>query len=382
MTGQQVTRSRAAAWRNHLRAGGTTPWLAFDGAPEPEDGWVPGAQQLELLRRVNQLGAPPAGVADRILGAPLPFRGMPDLDLAGTLSGEHGPEPVDPSRLPPAELVRVAVAVLTDVAVARTARGCGPDPQRGRHRLLGRARRLLRTPVTLAGPPAVTRAVRRQLVADGAVVGHGGDVVVVGAPLDRMLADAWWRRVVTHGAPPWPRWLREVVARDQLPAPADLAVLARRWEERRPGRVVVAATPADAFARAGGHGALDVPARNGPHAELERRVGMLLGVRVSPAQRTRLLARGVLPDGVHDVAQVPLALTPQAHAWALDRAERLADEIRRGGYPVVGDPELLRPAGAPVEHVGRLIGRGVLPLAVAALHASEPALESMVGEGE
>ncbi len=43
-------------WVAHLRAGGTTPWLEWTdpgAGDEPAGRALPGAQQLELLRRIN-----------------------------------------------------------------------------------------------------------------------------------------------------------------------------------------------------------------------------------------------------------------------------------------------------------------------------------------
>ena len=50
--------ARAAAWVAHLREGGTTPWAEWTGTVDgPTPPVLPGAQQLELLRRVNQRAA-------------------------------------------------------------------------------------------------------------------------------------------------------------------------------------------------------------------------------------------------------------------------------------------------------------------------------------
>lgn len=114
--------ARAWGWVAHLREGGTTPWLAWstdgpaagavDGAvDEAVDGPLPGAQQLELLRRLNLAGPPPAtGLADRVLAADATGRGRPDLELVGVAERlPYGFEPVDPATLSDDELLRVAV---------------------------------------------------------------------------------------------------------------------------------------------------------------------------------------------------------------------------------------------------------------------------------
>ncbi|WP_298748752.1 hypothetical protein, partial [uncultured Nocardioides sp.] len=62
--------ARAAAWVAHLRQGGTTPWAAWTGTVAgPASPLLPGAQQLELLRRVNQRGPVPPALVERGLSA-------------------------------------------------------------------------------------------------------------------------------------------------------------------------------------------------------------------------------------------------------------------------------------------------------------------------
>ena len=360
------TSSRAAAWVAHLRAGGSTPWAAFTGTAQDGDDWLPGAQHLELLRRVNEVAPASAALAEAILSAPLPFRGLPDLDLVdGPATPGHGPEPVDPASLPDAELVRVAVSVLAPAAVRRPEPEA-PDPAVGT-RLVRRLDAIVHRPYRLAGDPVLAAHVRRALVARGRRPGDGGDVIVVGDAIDRMLADAWWHRVQRHGAPPWDAWLAGVVARDEVPQVIDLPAVATRWQHERPGRVVVGVGAGAVSAAAGGPAHVEVPRRSAAGAELERRVGMALAVLVEPDERTRLLRRGVLPAGLDTPEDEPLVLTPAAHAWATRVAERMTESLRADGYPVGTDA--LAPAGQPRGRVRRLTTRGVLPLAVAALHA-------------
>ena len=83
-------------WVAHLRAGGTTPWLAWTdpgAGDEPAGRALPGAQQLELLRRINlarrrahgpvATATPRTRLADRVLAAPAAGRGKADLPLIG-----------------------------------------------------------------------------------------------------------------------------------------------------------------------------------------------------------------------------------------------------------------------------------------------------------
>ena len=102
---QHEHEARAWGWVAHLRDGGTTPWSSWGtsaGADEQSGRYLPGAQQLELLRRLNELHLPSPELADRVLGASAPGRGRPDLGLVGVLpESAFGPPPVDPLELAP-----------------------------------------------------------------------------------------------------------------------------------------------------------------------------------------------------------------------------------------------------------------------------------------
>ena len=74
---------RAWGWVAALRAGATTPWQEFTGGGDRGDRYLPGAQQLELLRRLNTAGQPGADLVERVLTASAPGRGRADLQLVG-----------------------------------------------------------------------------------------------------------------------------------------------------------------------------------------------------------------------------------------------------------------------------------------------------------
>ena len=76
-------RARAWAWIDHLRHGGTTPWRDWTSADGTERSrFLPGAQQLELLRRLNLVGQPKQRLVERVVAASAPGRGRPDLELS------------------------------------------------------------------------------------------------------------------------------------------------------------------------------------------------------------------------------------------------------------------------------------------------------------
>ena len=141
---------RGWAWVDHLRSGGSTPWHDFAGAasaPRAGARLLPGAIQLEVARRLNALGgrddAAHRDLVEAVLAASAPGRGQPDLELVGIHDGSpFGPPPVDPADLPVEELVRMAVGVLADRALARPAPPVVehrrlPVPWRRGHRLVG-----------------------------------------------------------------------------------------------------------------------------------------------------------------------------------------------------------------------------------------------------
>ena len=102
MIGPTVDRAlgeqRAWGWVAHLREGGTTPWQEWQDRGESHGRYLPGAQQLELLRRLNAAGRPDKALGESVLAASAAGRGRPDLELvdAGPESA-FGPAPVDPS---------------------------------------------------------------------------------------------------------------------------------------------------------------------------------------------------------------------------------------------------------------------------------------------
>jgi hypothetical protein len=109
---------RAWGWVAHLLDGGTTPWRDWTGEGRPGGRVLPGAQQLELLRRLNETDPPTPALAARVLEASAPGRGRPDLELEGAVDRlAFGPPPVDPGDLPADELLRVAASLLADDVV-------------------------------------------------------------------------------------------------------------------------------------------------------------------------------------------------------------------------------------------------------------------------
>ena len=354
---------RAWGWVAHLRAGGTTPWAEWTGLGQPGGRFLPGAQQLELLRRLNLTGRPSSALAERVLTASAPGRGRPDLELVGATERQaFGPAPVDPGTLPEDELVRVATGLLAEDLVA----GGLPDaPRQRRVRLLRRRYRLL-------GDPLVARPLRAHLLADGRPPGgSGAHVSVVGDDLERLLVHVWTAQVLEGGAPPWHDWLSSLVRRDRLPRRVDLAAIAESWVPKvGADHVHVVLDPAHLPRLVGVRRLPAQPADLAADAvELVRRTAPVLGLLVVPPVRERLLWER-MRAWVTDAPGLPLAVPRRHQAWLTERARRMREDLRLGGYAVHGDAATLLPGPGS----GDLRGAtgpsepGVLALALRLLH--------------
>lgn len=354
---------RAWAWVDHLRGGGTTPWRTWmspgasqgagDGAGRGRT--LPGAQQLELLRRLNQAGRPSGALAQRVLEASAPGRGRPDLELEGAVERlEFGPPPVDPADLPDDELVRVATSLLADDVVA-AGLPVAPRPPKAWW---------WHASYRLVGDPAIADPVRAALTRRGRPPGGRGAVVLVaGADLARMTVDAWTMRCLEDGAPPWTEWLAEIVARDIVPPRVDLVRTARTWAERLdPARVHVVLDPATLPRLTGTRRPLPGPwTLSADATELARRTGAVLALLAPPERRAALLRDTLRPRlAAHDGP--PLVVPPEHREWLQRHAERMRRALLRAGYAVHGDPDTLVPQDRP--GVASPSDDGVLALAV------------------
>lgn len=332
---------RARTWVEHLRRGGTTPWLAWhdEAAAGSWAGVVPGAQQLELLRRINLASsAQPRGdqgrertrLADRVLAAPAAGRGQADLPLVGLAVPGFGPRPVDPAALGAPELLRVASVLLADDLVA-----LGPDPVRTSWARPWRLR------YRLVGDPVLVARWREDLAARGRPEGGPRPfVVAVGRPLDELLAHTWTQRCFENGTTPWAEWLRFWRERDQLPARADLPASVRRWGARRPFVRIV--TDLDRLPRHVGVRRLpEVRVPGADQAELARRIAAVVGLRVPADERPALMR--TLQRRIPDTDTGPAVVPARERAWVAASAARMAREVRRAGYAVVGDLAALAP---------------------------------------
>lgn len=269
----------AWSWVQHLRHGGTRPWLewvatagearaaddlavgadaaaaAVDAGAGLRAGRPPGAAQLEAVRRLAaRLAAGSAApvpfeeLADLVLGRAAPGRGPDDLPLVwpgDDRKAGFGPPPVDPCELPAEELVRVLVGVIAELLVRTGAARTGAGGRSGRSGRPGRRDRAdLRDRAAgfpVLGSPAPAAWVRSALAAAGhQPVERPTAAVVLAEPVDRMLAQTWTRRVRRGAVVAWPKYVERWSRLGRLPASVDLEAVTARWAEQvGPDRVHV-----------------------------------------------------------------------------------------------------------------------------------------------
>lgn len=369
-------RARAWGWVAALRAGSTIPWAQWaqwaqgaesSGETAPPTGRdLPGAHQLELVRRVNLAGGLSGSsgpgrrdLVERILVASPTGRGLPDRDLVGAVPVRSwGLPPVDPGELHDGDLLPVAARLVAEDLLAG-----GPttpqQPPTGAARLATLPRRVTRRLSRrrghqVVGAPWLAWTARNELMHRGRPLGGPAHphhtVVVVGQDPATMLVDAYTARAFDTGGPAWERWLRSGAGRS-LPRRADLAHVAEPWARTTPhDRLVVVVDPAalpevlDLPDRAR---ASLAPARPTAAAiDLARRVAPPLGLWVDGAERRRLLRRRLLPALLADAEthpSAPLGLPAALEPRVRRRAERVRERVRAAGYPVAGDLERLAP---------------------------------------
>ena len=335
-----MTDRRAWGWVEHLRHGGTTPWADWAGTAEPGGAVVPGAQQLELLRRLNQEGTPAPLLVERVFGASAPGRGQPDLELAGAApEARFGPRPVDPGTLTEAELLRVAASILAEDVVTA---GLTARPKVGWPRPW-------RRPYRLHGDPELVAPVRADLVARGRPPGGRAPVhVILATDLGRMLAHLWTSRAFDGRMSGWRAWLGRLERSGAVPRQIDPLHLARtRTGRTAPDQVHIVLDTHALSSLVGVRRLRAGPSELAAEApDLARRVGAVLGLLVPADQRKQLMHRTLRPR----LAEVPgsaLTLPAEHHGWVRDHAARIADGLSRAGYAVHGDLGDLAPVRRP-----------------------------------
>ncbi len=336
-----MTDRRAWGWVQHLRHGGSTPWADWAGTAEPGGAVVPGAQQLELLRRLNQAGAPGPLLVQRVLGASAPGRGQPDLELLGAAAeSRFGPRPVDPGALPDGELLRVAASILAEDVVARGLPGpprVGPAPA-------------MAAPL----PPATVTPSSSPRCGPTWSPGAGRPADAPRSTWFSPPTSAGCSRTCGLTAPSTPGspaggpgfggWSGD----GALPSRIDPLHLARNQTGRTsPDRIHVVLDPEAVGPLVGVRRPLAQPPELSAEArELGRRIGAVVGLLVPPDQRKALM-RETLRPWLAEQPGSTLGVPVEHHGWLRDHAARIAEGLSRAGYAVHGDPGGLAPVGQP-----------------------------------
>ncbi|MFC7503904.1 hypothetical protein ACOACQ_16600 [Nocardioides sp. CPCC 206347] len=348
MSGQR----RAWGWAAALRNGSTTPWQDWlnttdPGEADPFAAYLPGAQQLGLLRRAN-LAAEAAGrklpraTADRILAAGVTGRGRGDLPVAGDGEPQRfGPRPVDPDTLPEHEFLRVAAGLIADdIAAIEEA----PPQRRGLVDRVRDARRPQDTPFVIVGVPWRARAMSAALAAQGRRPGgRGATAYLLADDLGTVVADAWTARAFDQGGPTWPEFVEIFATAGRLPPRADLPRMANAATQRYGAEQVRIVLDPSALAAELGVPSVPEPPRLGANGvDLVRRVGQPLGGLVPSEARPRLL-RAALADRLDGRGGPALTVPAVWETWLATQAERTHHEMAAAGYPVLGDLDRLLP---------------------------------------
>ena len=366
---------RVRAWAGELRAGSSQTWRAFlDGAstsarPLDEDGPLPGAAQLELVRRLAAETDLPrfAELADLVLATAGPGRGLVDAPLPWPAERSVGTPSVEPDELPADELLRASAGVLAKLLAAEADLPAA-------HR--SRPWRPWRRGFTLLGAPTTVELVRAALLDRGLREGGGSRTTwfVLGGPLEDLMAQRWSARVRAGAGVRWQRLWRTAATNDRLPPGIALPTIARHVaDEFDPARVhvVLADDPRQVFRVVadllGVPGAPLEPRVDVLATDLLRRVNPVLGLAVGDVARRRVVDR-VWPEIAAGEDPAPLG-APAAHLdWAVATGERMADALSGGRYAVHGDPAIVVPTrrrdvrrvpdpDAVLEHALLVVGR-------------------------
>ena len=331
MTEGVTGESRAWGWVDHLRGGGSTPWLDWAGTGQPRDRPLPGAQHLEVLRRLNLVGSVPSGLADTVLATSGAGRGQQDLDLIGVRDrAAFGARPVDPAEVPVDELSRIAAGALADLVVAAPAPHA-PAPVR-----TPRAR-LYRTRFRLVGDPLLRSGYRRQLVAQGRPPGgRRPRVLLLLTDYAGYLGDVWSAQASRGNGLGWTGWLDQFADQSVLPARVDVLAVAELWARRVGVRRVHPVFEAAEVAEITGGAVRDPHRLSWAALEAVRETSTALRVSLPEQERRARVADLLLPwlRAVDDDTLRGPVVPTRHRDWVAAEAVRVRDGLLAAGYPV------------------------------------------------
>ena len=218
--------------------------------------------------------------------------------------------------------------------------------------------------------------VRGALLAGGLREGGGSRTtyLVLGGPLDELMAQRWSARVRAGAALRWQRMWRIAETHDRVPPGIALpTVAAHLADEFDPARVHVVVAP-DTDTTLGLVGEVlgvtlePIGDRYDDLAtDLLRRVNAVLTLAVGDGARRELVSR-VWPEIADGEPSGPLAVPARQLDWAVATGERMASMLDGARYAVHGDPAVVVPTPRPgarrgprpddvLAHALRVIGR-------------------------
>lgn len=341
---------RVRSWAALLRSGSTRPWSEMDWSettdlPAAESGVLPSAAQLEVVRRLPR-GLPGfERLADLVLTTPGAGRGLVDPPVPDDGAPAFGSPATAPEDLSAEELLRVCAPVLVRLLAALDPPA--PVVPRGHYR--PRRRRFV-----VLGAPTTARAVRDELRGHGLREGgRRATYLVVGAPLDELMAQRWSARVRAGSATRWSRLWRTAESGDRVPPGIDLPGLARRLAAQFGAeRVHVVlgedtAVVGERVARLLGVPLAVADRHDALATDLLRRLNPLLMLAVGQ-ERRQLLVDRLWPSVAGGEDSARPAVPRDRRTWAVAAGTRMAERLRAaeraGDYAVHGDPAIVVPA--------------------------------------
>jgi hypothetical protein len=278
---------------------------------------------------------------------PLPWPGVSTSSTsgAGSTSDSIGTPPVAPEDLPAEEVLRVCAGVLVRLLTA--------EP-RAPGRPAARPWRPWRRGFTLLGAPTTVELVRGALLARG--LREGGSrttYLVLGGPLEELMAQRWAARVRAGASLRWQRMWRSAAVNDRVPPgialPTIAAHLAEQFEPTKV-HVVLGADVPETLALVGEVLGVTVdPVEHRYDAlatDLLRRVNPVLTLAIGEEARRAVVDR-VWPEIAGGEQSGPLGAPARQLDWATRTGEQMAVALAGGRYAVHGDPALVVPTRRP-----------------------------------
>ena len=348
------------AWADRLRAGSTQTWTDFLESGETTrgatgaTGTLPGAAQLELVRRLAtlpDLRATPGfdDLADLVLTTAGPGRGLVDVPLPWPARDHEvdllGTPAIAPEELPAEEVLRACTGTLVRLLAAEPL-----EPVRR----ASRPWRPWRRGFTLLGAPTTVELVRGALLGCG--LREGGPrttYLVLGGPLEELMAQRWSARVRAGAGLRWQRMWRLAATNDRVPPGIAIPTIASHLAEEFDASRVHVVLGEDAGATLGlvgeilGVSAEPVAHRYDPLAtDLLRRINPVLTLAVGEEGRRDVVTR-LWPDVAGGEDSGPLGVPAGQVGWATGAGERMAVALGGARYAVHGDPALVVPTRRP-----------------------------------